>query len=163
MDGFQPALFGSAAIPAKPAKPADQPARSPRGQRGGSPQVAAEVLAEVNQGRYGVVDATDRIVVFEDWDRVRHAVEEDVIASLMAGGYVTQNGKDTVVCHHGAILRPVTPLRLTHRGRQLLSRWSALKPLGSTTRCLWCGKQPVAGMWLGDPLCADCLAGARVE
>jgi hypothetical protein len=135
MQGTQPDLFGNTASdrPA-PAEPASRPAapRAPRARSGGSPQMAAEVLAEVNDGRYGVLDTTDRVVVFEDSDRVRHAIEEDVIASLMAGGYVTQKGtRDTVSCHHGAIRRPVTPLRLTPRGRQLLSRWSALKPLAT--------------------------------
>jgi hypothetical protein len=130
VDTSQPDLFGRA-IPEQ-TQPAASPVtgRSRRAAAGGSASRAAEVLSEIAEGRYGVLDTSDRIVVFEEDDRVRHATDEDVIASLMSQGYVTEKGvRDTVSCRHGAIRRPVTPLRLTPRGRQLLSRWSALKPI----------------------------------
>jgi hypothetical protein len=96
----------------------------------GRPDVAADVLAEVHHGRYGLLDDSDRFVVFEDDNRVRHAAEDDVLASLMAGGYLERRPpRDVMQCRHGAIRRPVTLLRLTKRGHALMSRWQALAPV----------------------------------
>jgi hypothetical protein len=118
-------LFGVAPEPAAAALTRATPARS-----FGRPEVAADVLAEVHHGRYGLLDDSDRFVVFEDDNRVRHAADEDVLASLMAGGYVDRrSARDTVPCRHGAIRRPVTPLRLTKRGHALMNRWQALAPV----------------------------------
>jgi hypothetical protein len=95
-----------------------------------TPAVAQDVLVEIVDGRYGLLDDTDRVVVFEDTDRVRLAVDEDVVHTLTSQGYVQAHPpRDTVSCLHGAIRKPVTPLRLTASGRRLLARWSALRPL----------------------------------
>jgi len=131
-------LFGGSLEPTDP--PRKTHARRPRsgsqGTRqfkklaGGSPQRAAEILHEVKEGRYGVLDNTDRIVLFEDDRHVRHALDEDVIVSLISQGYVTEGkASDRVGCRHGAVIRPVMPIKLTNSGSLLLERWSALKPL----------------------------------
>ncbi|TQJ05446.1 hypothetical protein [Amycolatopsis cihanbeyliensis] len=92
--------------------------------------MAVEVLAEIEQYRYGMLDDTDRVVVFEDTDRVRMALDEDAVHHLISQGYAQRcPARETVSCHHGAIRKPVTPLRLTKRGRTLLYRWSSLAPL----------------------------------
>jgi hypothetical protein len=88
------------------------------------------VLTEIQHGRYGLLDDTDRVVIFEEDDRVRLALDEDTVLSLLAQGYLDRRpARDTVSCLHGAVRRPVTGLRLTRRGRDLLARWSALRPL----------------------------------
>ncbi|MCF6425906.1 hypothetical protein [Amycolatopsis tucumanensis] len=94
-----------------------------------SPALAQDVLAEVQDGRYGLLDDSDRVVLFEDTDRVRIATDEDTVHALMQGRYVERcPARATVSCLHGVVRRPVSPLRLTRQGRNLLSRWSALKP-----------------------------------
>jgi hypothetical protein len=122
----QPGLFGG-----QPVLAADATAsRSRKALPGGSPQRAQEVLADIQTGRYGVLDSTDRVVVFEDEDHVRHSADEDVVASLMAAGYAVERAESyRVRCRHGAVLRPVTPLRITPAGRALLRRWQSYKPL----------------------------------
>ena len=98
----------------------------------------------MHHGRYGLLDDGDRYVVFEDDTRVRLAADENVLASLVANGYVERRpARDTVSCKHGAIRRPVTPLRLTKSGHALMHRWAALaKPKisgGDTTMTASCG------------------------
>jgi hypothetical protein len=124
-------LFGAqpAAVPAPARACPPTRGRKPARSGAGNPAVARDVLAEVQEGRYGALDDTDRIVLFEDTDRVRLAIDEDAVLALMRGGYVQRcPPRDTVSCLHGAIRRPVSPLRLTKQGRNLLHRWSALKP-----------------------------------
>jgi hypothetical protein len=105
--------------------------RKPVRSSAGNPAVARDVLAEVHLGRYGFLDDTDRVVVFEEDHRVRTALDEDAIHNLIAQGYVERRStRDTVSCLHGAIRRPVLPLRLTKTGRTTLDRWSAYKSLG---------------------------------
>lgn len=119
-------LFGTNPDP-DPVPSGTAPARPRRSLSTGTPEVAADVLADVHHGRYGLLDDGDRYVVFEDDTRVRLAAEENVLASLAAGGYVERRPiRDTVSCRHGAIRRPVTPLRLTKRGHALMHRWGAL-------------------------------------
>lgn len=122
-------LFG--ATPATPPAGREQPPAKTRGARASAtPAVARDVLAEIADGRYGLLDDTDHAVVFEDTDRVRHALDDDTIAHLVGQGYAERcPARETVSAHHGAIRRPVSPLRLTKRGRTLLARWSALQPL----------------------------------
>jgi hypothetical protein len=118
-------LFGTTPEPAAAA-----PTRATRARTSGRPEVAADVLAEVHHGRYGLLDDSDRFVVFEDDNRVRRAADDDVLASLMAGGYLERRpAPDIVTCRHGAIRRLVTPLRLTKRGHGLMSRWQAFIPV----------------------------------
>jgi hypothetical protein len=104
----------------------------------------------VHHGRYGLLDDGDRFVVFEDDDRIRLAAEDNVLASLMANGYIERRpARDTVSCRHGVIRRPVTPLRLTKSGHGLMHRWAALarpptrQPIkvtgGETTMTSTCG------------------------
>jgi hypothetical protein len=105
--------------------------RKPVRSSAGNPAVARDVLAEVHLGRYGLLDDTDRVVVFEDDHHVRMALDEDAIHNLITQGYVERRStRDTVSCLHGAIRRPVLPLRLTKTGRTTLDRWSAYTPLG---------------------------------
>ncbi|GAB3566015.1 hypothetical protein GCM10027445_12140 [Amycolatopsis endophytica] len=112
-----------------PARPSLPPRPRKRTRSMVNPGVAQDVLAEVQDGRYGLLDDSDRVVLFEDTDRVRIATDEDAVHALLAGRYVERcPARDTVSCLHGAIRRPVSPLRLTRQGRNLLSRWSALKP-----------------------------------
>ena len=94
-----------------------------------TPALAQDVLAEVQDGRYGLLDDSDRVVLFEDTDRVRIATDEDTVHALMEGRYVERcPARETLSCRHGVVRRPVSPLRLTRQGRNLRSRWSALKP-----------------------------------
>jgi hypothetical protein len=126
-------LFGNARQTEPPAKPQTRECPPPRPRRtrsSGRPEVVADVLAEVRDGRYGLLDDGDRYVVFEEDDRVRLAADDTVLASLAANGYLERRpARDTVSCKHGVIRKPVTPLRLTKRGHQLLHRWQALTPL----------------------------------
>jgi hypothetical protein len=93
--------------------------------------VARDVLAEVHTGRYGLLGDTDRVVLFEDDEHVRMALDEDAVLYFLARGYVERRpARDTVSCLHGVIRRPVLPLRLTRTGRSMLDRWSSLRPLG---------------------------------
>ncbi|MBN6039122.1 hypothetical protein [Amycolatopsis sp. 195334CR] len=126
-------LFGTPPTPTgRPAPGRQCPPVRQRGQRStaGNPAVTVDVLAEVHEGRYGLLDDTDRVVVFEDSDRVRMALDEDAVHQLLAQGYAQRRPLyDTVSCYHGVVRRPVLGLRLTKRGRSLLARWSALRPL----------------------------------
>jgi hypothetical protein len=98
-------------------------ARSP----GGSPVRVVGVLQDVRDGRLGVLDATGRVVEFYGDDQVRYSPDEDVTGGLIIQGYIAETGdRYRVTCRHGAIRRPVTPLRLTPDGKRLLLRWSSL-------------------------------------
>ncbi|MTD53883.1 hypothetical protein [Amycolatopsis pithecellobii] len=103
------------------------PRRRRKPRHAATPAAAQEVLTEVQEGRYGALDDTDRIVWFTDPERVRHAHDEEIVAGLIRQRYVERcPARDTITAHHGAIRRPVSPLRLTKEGRALLTRWSAL-------------------------------------
>ena len=120
-------LFATHTTASAPAPAHTAHVRSRRSRSTGRPEVAAEVLADVHHGRYGLLDDGDRYVMFEDDTCVRLAAEDNVLASLAANGYVERRpARDTVSCRHGAIRRPVTPLRLTKRGHDLMNRWAAL-------------------------------------
>lgn len=94
------------------------------------PAVVVDVLAEIHTGLLGLLDDSDRVMVFEDHDRVRVALDEDTVLSLLSEGYAERRpARDTVSCLHGITRKPVTPLRLTRTGRALLHRWGALKPI----------------------------------
>jgi hypothetical protein len=129
MSNEQLSLFGPVASP--PSAPRACPPVRAKGARprGESPQVANDVLTEVRDGRYGLLDDTDIVMVFTEPDRVRKAIDDAVVHRLMSAGLVrTGTSRDTTTCLHGAVRRPVTPLRLTKRGREQLARWSALRP-----------------------------------
>lgn len=99
---------------------------------GGSPARAHELLVDVQEGRYALLDTTDRVVRVSGEGRVRHASADDesVIVSLLASRFVAEApAREATVVRHGAVTRPITPLRLTSAGRQLVSRWSALHRL----------------------------------
>lgn len=124
----QLSLFGPAAAPVAPA--VCPPPKATRSRRGQSPQAATEVLSEVQEGRFGVLDDGERVMTFTETDRVRKALDEDLVHHLIRAGLIEQHPRrDTLSCLHGAIRRPVTPLRLTKRGREQLARWTALHPL----------------------------------
>jgi hypothetical protein len=59
-------------------------------------------------------------------------VARDVLAEVHTGRCGLLD--DTDRGRHGAIRRPVLPLRLTKSGRETLLRWSAYTPLGSHER-----------------------------
>lgn len=115
-----------------PAESQPCPAPRPRRRRRQStpgPEVITQVLTETTTGRFGLLDDSERVVVFEEPDRVRLASEEDLVTDLMASGHLERHPRrDTVSALHGAIRRPVTPIRPTRAGRGLLARWSALHP-----------------------------------
>ena len=127
-----PDLFGGTLRPqptptrhTRPRKPTVA-GRTPTTPAGGTPREALAALADVHDGRLGVLDNTGRIVQFTEHDQVRQAHNDHVITALTRSGYVTENDKDRVSCRHGAIRRPVVPLKLTRAGRELLERWFAL-------------------------------------
>ncbi len=125
-DGRQLGLFGTDPAPA-PAKPALPPTRL---TPGGSPARVVRVLQDVRDSRLAVLDTTGQIVERYADDRVRLSPDDDVAAALMAQGYAAEQGdRHRITCKHGAISRPVTPLRLTPDGKRLLLRWAALAPM----------------------------------
>jgi hypothetical protein len=101
---------------------------------GGSPERVVDVLTDIEAGRIGVRDTTDRIVTIDRDGRIRHFHDEVIVDSLLTHGYATTRGSQPVSCRHGAILTPVTPIKLTNRGTQLRHRWSALRPLPTPRR-----------------------------
>lgn len=129
MNHEQLALFGTAQQ--IPPQPSTRPtaSRTPRPRRH-TADAAIEVLSEVRDGRYGMLDDTDFVMVFTEPDRVRKAVDDDLVHHFIAAGLIRCGSKrDTLACLHGAIRRPVTPLALTAKGRTQLARWCALHPL----------------------------------
>jgi|GEM_PF-2999514 len=141
MSTDQPSLFGMHADELKPPPPRSSrltpPARGRRTNRSraGHPAVVTEVLTELEHGMYGLLDDTDTVVIFEEHEHVRAALDDDAIHHLMSQGYAEScPPRERVSYHHGAIRKPVLPLRLTKRGRTLLTRWSALQPLNESRR-----------------------------
>lgn len=122
-------LFGgSDPAPADPAPAAVLP--STRMTPGGSPARVVRVLQDIRDGRLGMLDTTGQIVEFHGDDRVRLSPDDDVAAALLDQRYAAEkSNRDRVTCKHGAISRPVTPLRLTTDGKRLLLRWAALAPM----------------------------------
>jgi hypothetical protein len=98
---------------------------------GGSPDRVVRVLQDIRDGRLGMLDTTGQIVEFYgDGNRVRLFPDDDVAAALLDQRYAQEkSNRDRVTCKHGAISRPVTPLRLTPDGKRLLLRWSSLVPM----------------------------------
>ena len=128
-DPGQDALFGGTE-PAPPAV-ADAPVRGrSRARRPMRPDRVVPLLQEVQDTRYGLLDDTDRVMVFEDYNRVRTALDDDLIWHLIREGYVERcPPRDMVSCLHGVIRKPVLPLRLTKAGDTLMHRWSGYTPL----------------------------------
>jgi hypothetical protein len=134
-DPAQPGLFDTPApAPAPSAGRACPPARGRRKPGSvGNPLVAKDVLAEVRDGRFGLLDDTDRVMVLDGDGHCRAALEEDVVMHLVSIGYVERSpARGTISCLHGVVRKPVLPLRLTRRGRDMLHRWSNLAPFGGT-------------------------------
>jgi hypothetical protein len=94
---------------------------------GGKPDVVAEVLGEIRDGRYGRLDGNDRIVCIEGGERCRYAsdAEAEAVESLLAQRYASL--AVVVQLRHGVIAKDVYPIKLTPGGRGLLDRWSALR------------------------------------
>ncbi|WP_329054967.1 hypothetical protein OG738_16680 [Amycolatopsis sp. NBC_01488] len=132
-DPGQPGLFDAPAPAAAPsAGRACPPARGRRKPLGspGNPLVAKDVLADVRDGKFGLLDDTDRVMVIDGDGHCRAAQEDDLVMHLVSIGYVERSpARETVSCLHGVVRRPVLPLRLTRRGRDMLQRWSNLTPL----------------------------------
>lgn len=126
-------LFGTPA-PAPPSTGrACPPARGRRKASGtpGNPLVAKDVLADVRDGKFGLLDDTDRVMVITGDGHCRAALEEDIVMHLLSIGYVERSpARETVSCLHGVVRKPILPLRLTRRGRDMLQRWSNLTPFG---------------------------------
>ncbi|WIY00063.1 hypothetical protein QRX60_39350 [Amycolatopsis mongoliensis] len=92
--------------------------------------MAKDVLADVRDGKFGLLDDTDRVMVLDGDGHCRAAQEDDVVMHLVSIGYVERSpARETVSCLHGVVRKPVLPLRLTRRGRDMLQRWSNLTPL----------------------------------
>ncbi len=129
----EPDLFGGTLrpTPTSNCRKTVSPPRAFAVNEGGSPREAAEALADIHNGRLGVLDNTGRVVRFIDHDQVRHGHNDAVVTALVRAGYVTEDDSGRVSCLHGAIRRPVVPLQLTNRGRALLERWSALHGTGA--------------------------------
>jgi len=130
-------LFGTV-DPAPPPTPARQcpPVRDRKKASGGTgnPLVAKDVLAEVRDGRYGLLDDSDKVVVIEEGERARPALDEDIVHHLIANGYIARcRPGHTMTCVYGIKRSPVLPLQLTGRGKAMLHRWSNLQPLGDNT------------------------------
>jgi hypothetical protein len=94
---------------------------------GGTPDVVAEVLAEIQGGRYGRLDSNDRIVCVEYGERCRYACDAaaDAVEHLLTQRYASLAA--VVQLRHGVIAKDVYPIKLTPGGRGLLERWSALR------------------------------------
>lgn len=135
-DPRQLGLFGTPApAPAPSAGRACPPARGRRTASGsvGNPLVAKDVLADVRDGKFGLLDDTDRVMVIDGDGHCRTAQEDDVVAHLMSIDYVERcPARETISCLHGVVRKPVLPLRLTRRGRDMLQRWSNLASFGGT-------------------------------
>jgi hypothetical protein len=131
-DPGQLGLFGSPApAPAPAPGRACPPARGRRKPGSvGNPLVAKDVLAEVLDGKFGLLDDTDRVVVLDGEGHCRAALEEDIVLHLVSVGYVDRHPyRERISCLHGVVRKPVLPLRLTRRGRDMLQRWSNLASL----------------------------------
>jgi hypothetical protein len=128
IDLFAPAADQAPApAPVAPVVPPPRRGRKTRPQR---PDVAADVLEDVHLGKLGMLDDSDRVVVFEDHARVRLSLDEDTVVSLLDQRYVERcPARDRVSCLHGVVRKPVSPLRLTKAGHTLRNRWTALRPL----------------------------------
>lgn len=97
---------------------------------GGSPARVVRVLQDIRDSRLALLDVSGQIVERYGEDRVRLSPDDDVAAALIAQGYAAERGdRNRITCKHGAISRPVTPLRLTPDGKLLLLRWAALVPM----------------------------------
>ncbi|MBK1785581.1 hypothetical protein [Prauserella cavernicola] len=129
-------LFGTTTAADAPVPAPARQCPPPRGRTTrtppANPLVAKDVLAEVQLGRFGLLDDTDRVMVLEDDEHVRAALDEDLVHHLLAQGYLERGTiRDTLTCLHGAVRKPLIPLRLTRQGRAMLTRWSNLHPPGS--------------------------------
>ncbi|SFR29352.1 hypothetical protein SAMN04488564_118153 [Lentzea waywayandensis] len=93
---------------------------------GGKADAAAEVLGEVGEGRYGLIEGTQRIVWLDGEGRCRHALNDvaEIVESLLAQRYAKLTYVETM--RHGAIAKPVCLIALTPGGGGLHRRWSAL-------------------------------------
>ncbi|MBB3662459.1 hypothetical protein FB384_001363 [Prauserella sediminis] len=132
-DDAQAELFAvDTPAPAAPKRRGNiRPTRRPAQMLAVKPHVAREVLAEVAERRFGIVDQTDRVARIDADCGVTQASEEDIVHHLITQDYVELCPmRDTFTGHTARWSRPVSPLRLTKRGRNLLDRWSALAPVG---------------------------------
>jgi hypothetical protein len=104
------------------------PVPEPRGTvsgYGGQPDAVMEVLSEIRDQRYGIIEKTGRVVEI-NVDRVcRHSEVEEIILHLQKQRYVDEG--EMIPCRHGAIIKPVNRFKLTKAGRNLYNRWANLK------------------------------------
>ncbi|GAA0614281.1 hypothetical protein GCM10010174_34910 [Kutzneria viridogrisea] len=94
---------------------------------GGSVDLVAQVLVEVHDGRYGLLDSSGRAVEVDGDQHCRYTDADGLLDSLRVQGYLRES--DTVSCRHGVIAKPVTLLKLTGAGEKLRRRWSHLRPV----------------------------------
>ncbi|RSM80412.1 hypothetical protein DMH04_30235 [Kibdelosporangium aridum] len=93
---------------------------------GGQPDVAAAVLNEIMDGRYGFIEKTGRVVEVDPDRSCRFSEVEDTILHLEKERYIELG--EMIACRHGAIIRQVTRYKLTKAGTTLRKRWASLKP-----------------------------------
>ncbi len=104
------------------------PVPKPRGAvtgYGGQPDTVMEVLTEIRDNKYGLVEKTGRVVEVTPDRTCRHSEVEDIILYLQKQRYVEEG--EMIPCRHGAIIKPVNRFKLTKAGRNLYNRWASLK------------------------------------
>lgn len=109
--------------------PVDVPAprQGPKTGFGGKADAVVELLDQVHQGRFGVLESTDRVVCIDAERHCWHApaVDAAMVESLIAQRYAKPVDVEPLL--HGAVRRNVVLLALTPGGRGLLRRSSILQ------------------------------------
>jgi hypothetical protein len=121
-DPEQQDLFGESSDEVVPVK---EPRGVPAGY-GGQPDMVMEVLNEILDGRYGVIEKTGRVVEVTADRTCRLSEVEDIVLNLQQQRYIEEG--EMVACRHGAIIKPVNRFKLTKSGTTLRRRWAHLKP-----------------------------------
>ena len=103
------------------------PRQEPKTGFGGKADLVVEVLDQVHNGRFGLLESNDRVVHLDGDGHCRHASNADAstVESFIVQRYVKPAGVESL--RHGAVRRNVVLLVLTPGGRGLLRRSSILQ------------------------------------